>query len=104
MIAVDSAYCFCVNDDWSGASDGTVDFIMRFIPTHFYYTSDGMNNLGGEINSVIYEIIGNVSPIDASIDINPIEWSSIELYDSSRLLYTGKNLLQIMAISEHAPR
>jgi len=28
--------------------------------TTFYYTSDGMNNLGGRTNSVAYETLGNL--------------------------------------------
>jgi len=46
VITADTAYYFYVNDDWNGASDGSVGFMAGFNQTNFYYTVDGMNNLG----------------------------------------------------------
>jgi hypothetical protein len=103
VITADNAYYFYVNDDWSGTHDGIAGFMAGFNPTNFYYTSDGINNLGGGTNSVAYEIIGNVYPKDARISTDTGEWSSIELYGISSLLYTRENWLQIVAINEHAP-
>lgn len=103
LITADNAYYFYVNDDWSGTPDGIAGFMAGFNPANFYYTSDGINNLGGGTNSIAYEIIGNVYPKDASISTDTGEWSSIELYDVSSLLHTGVNWLQIVAINEHAP-
>ena len=103
VITADNAYYFYINDDWSGTPDGIAGFMAGFNPTNFYYTSDGINNLGGGTNSVAYEIIGNVYPLNAGIETNTGAWSSIELYDVSSLLHTGVNWLQIVAINEHAP-
>ena len=103
VITADNAYYFYVNDDWNGNPDGFAGFMAGFNPTNFYYTSDGINNLGGGTNSVAYETPGNVYPLDASIATNTGEWSSIELYDVSSLLHAGENWLQIVAINEHAP-
>jgi len=103
VITVDNAYYFYVNDDWSGTPDGLAGFNSGYNPTNFYYTSDGINNLGGGTNSVAYEIVGNLYPKDAAIDTSASAWNSIEEYDISSLLFTGQNWLQIVAINEHAP-
>jgi len=103
VITADNAYYFFINDDWSGVPDGSAGFIGTYNPTDFYYTSDGVNNLGGGTDSVTYETPGNLYPLDASISTDIGAWSSIELYDISSLLHTGDNWLQIVGINEHAP-
>jgi len=102
IVTADNAYYFYVNDGWSGTPDGKAGFVGAYGPTNFYYTSDGVNNLGGGRNSVPYETAGNLYPKDAAIDTSSGAWSSIEQWNIAGLLQIGQNWLQIVAINEHA--
>ncbi len=102
-ITTDNAYYFYVNDDWSGTPEGMAGFMPGYGPTNFYYVSDKVNNLGGGTNSVPYETLNKVYPLDASISTAQSDWSSIEHYDLTGDIRPGMNCLQIVAINEHAP-
>jgi len=102
IMTADNAYYFYVNDGWSGTPDGKAGFVGTYGPTNFYYTSDGVNNLGGGRNSVPYETGGNLYPKDAAIDTSSGAWSSIEQWNIASSLHIGTNWLQIVAINEHA--
>jgi len=105
IITADNAYYFYVNNpSWSGIPDGgPANFVSGYGPTNFYYTADGTHKSGGT-NSVSYETIGNLYPLEACTGAQASDiWSSIELYDITLLLDTGENWLQIVAVNEHAP-
>ena len=102
LITADNAYYFYVNDGWSGTPDGIASFGSGYGPTNFYYIADGTYKSGGT-NSVPYEIVGNLYPLEVAIPSIMDYWASIELWDITSLLYTGENWLQIVAINEHAP-
>jgi len=103
IITADNAYYFYVNDGWSGTPDGIANFATGYDATNFYYVSDGETNLGGGTNSVPYETVGNLYPLDVAVPTDVTYWSSIESWDISGLLERGENWLQIVAINEHAP-
>jgi len=105
IITADNAYYFYVNNpSWSGLPNGgPANFVSGYDPTNFYYTADGTHQSGGT-NSVPYETLGNLYPLEACTGSQaPDIWSTIELYDITSLLSAGQNWLQIVAINEHAP-
>lgn len=105
VITADNAYYFYVNNpSWSGTPDGAPqNFVPGYGPTNFYYTADGTDKSGGT-NSVPYETVGNLYPLEACTGSQaPDIWSTIELWDITPCLHTGENWLQIVAINEHAP-
>jgi len=53
VITADTTYYFYVNNDWNRAPDASAGFMVGFNSTNFYYTSYGMNNLGGVTNNVV---------------------------------------------------
>ncbi|MEM0449485.1 MAG: hypothetical protein QW520_06665 [Methanomassiliicoccales archaeon] len=101
FITTDNAYYFYVNDDWKGEPLGKDGFVSSD-PTNFYYVADGSDKSGG-YNSVPYETIGGLYPLENKISTDIGVWSSIEEYDLSSRLSGGFNQVQIVAINEHAP-
>jgi len=105
VITADNVYYFYVNDGWSGEPDGKANFAPGYGPTSFYYVADGTDKSGGT-NSVPYETVGNLYPLEASMgwpQAGDEQWWNIELWGISDSLHTGDNWLQIVAINEHAP-
>ena len=104
VITADNVYYFYVNDDWSGTPVGIANFAPGYGPTSFYYVADGTDKSGGD-NSVPYETLGNLYPLEASMgwpQAGNEQWWNIEQW-SIGSLQQGVNWLQIVAINEHAP-
>lgn len=102
LIACDNAYYVYVNGDWTGTPSGIGNFAPVSGPTNFYYVADGSDQSGGT-NSVGYETIGMTYPLEDAVG-DPMPWSNIGAFSIQPSAFVkGENLLQIVAVNEHAP-